>query len=79
MRLLASREATVKNVEKILDDADHKAFATVLTFAADRGYGKPVSAENIRERVVKTIEVIRSHCPADQAAAILAELRPIWV
>lgn len=78
MRLLASREKTVKNVETILNDADHAQFARMFELAADRGYGKPVSAENVRARVLKTIEVIRAHCAPDQANAILAEMRPIW-
>ena len=69
---------TVKNVEKILDDPAHGQFSRMFEIAADRGYGKPVSAENVRERVKKTVEVIRAHCSAEQAAAILADMRPIW-
>lgn len=79
MRLLASREKTVKNAEKILDDADHKHFHKVLEFAADRGYGKPVSAEDVKERVEATIATIRKHTSPEQATAIVAEMRPLWL
>lgn len=79
MRLLASREKTVKNVEKVLDDAYHRQFAKVLEFAADRGYGKPVSAEDVKARVAQTVASIRRHCSESQAAAILAEIRPLWL
>lgn len=78
MRILASRAKTVKNVEQILDDADHRQFAKVLEFAADRGYGKPVSAEDVKERVAGTLAAIRKHCSPEQAAVIIAEMRPLW-
>jgi hypothetical protein len=79
MRRLASRAKTVKNVEKVLDDADHQQFSRILEFAADRGYGKPVSAEDVKERVARTIDAIRKHTSPEQATAILAEMRPLWV
>jgi hypothetical protein len=79
MRLIASREKTVKNVEAILNDSDHRQFTKALEFAADRGYGKPVRAEDVVERVEKTLAVIRKHVSPEQAVAIAAELRPIWV
>lgn len=48
--------------------------------AAKYGLGalKEISIENVRERVMGTLSVIRSHCPDEQAAAIVADLRSVW-
>lgn len=78
MALLASRAKTCANVESVLDNADHKHFPKILEFAADRGYGKPVRAEDVVERMTKTLAVIRAHCPEAQAESIVTELRGIW-
>jgi hypothetical protein len=42
------------------------------------GTVREVSVENVRERVMATLTVIRERCSDEQAAAIVAELRPIW-
>lgn len=42
------------------------------------GAMKEVSVENVRDRVGQTLDVIYARCSAKQAAAIVAELRPIW-
>ena len=49
--------------------------------AAKYGLGalKEISVENVRERVGATLDVIRQHCPPQQAAALINALRPVWV
>ena len=51
-----------------------------LDMLAKYGLGtvREVSVENVRERVMATLTVIRERCSDEQAAAIVAELRPIW-
>lgn len=51
-----------------------------LDMLAKYGLGtvKEVTVENVRERVMATLAVIRQRCSEEQAAAIVAELRPIW-
>ena len=39
-RRLASRKATVVQIEKILTDGDHPHFMKALAWAADRGFGR---------------------------------------
>lgn len=78
MALLASRAKTVQNVETILDDAGHRQFTKMFDLAASYGYGKPVSAEDVKERVADTIAAIRRHTTPEQASAILEEIRPLW-
>lgn len=59
MQLIASRTKTAKNLEKILDDADHSQFMKALEFAADRGYGKVPQAVTGPEGGPLTIKIIR--------------------
>lgn len=40
-KLLAERAKTMKSVEAVLDDPDHKHFPRVLEIALDRSEGKP--------------------------------------
>jgi hypothetical protein len=42
------------------------------------GVVKEASVEDVRERVAKTLDVIRRHCPAEQATTIVDALRPVW-
>lgn len=37
-----------------------------------------VTAENVRDRVRQTLEVVRRECTGDQAERIFAALKPIW-
>ena len=41
MRLLAGSDDVLKAIAAILNDKDHPHFVRALTFAADRGYGRP--------------------------------------
>ena len=42
------------------------------------GTVKEVSVENVRERVQKTLDVIRKHVSPDQMTAMTPELRQVW-
>lgn len=59
MSLLASRAATVRNVEKILQDHKHPSFMKALEFAAERGFGK--EATTLEGDI--TIRVVREESP----------------
>lgn len=59
MALLASRQKTVKNVEKILDNPNHPLFGKMLDFAAERGFGK----ESTPVDATVTVKVIREENP----------------
>lgn len=39
---------------------------------------KEVNVETVRGKVQETLEIIRAHCPGEQADRIVAALRPIW-
>lgn len=54
---------------------------SALDFGAKYGVGtlKEVSVEDVRGRVRQTLDVIRGALPADQADAIIASIRPLWV
>ena len=54
---------------------------SALDYGAKYGAGtlKEVSVENVRERVRATLDAIREALPADQADAIIATIRPLWV
>lgn len=56
MALIAARNRTAANVERILDDADHPQFMKALEFAATRGYGKP--AETVEHKGTVGVKVI---------------------
>lgn len=43
------------------------------------GQVKEASTEQVRERVLETIAIIRRVAPADVAAAIIADMRAVWV
>lgn len=66
-------------IEAIVSASPKERIAAYDT-AAKYGLGalKEVSIENVRERVMATLEVIRQHCPAQQATTIVNALRPIW-
>lgn len=40
---------------------------------------KEVSTEAVREKLRATLEVLRARLPADQAEAIVSELRSVWI
>lgn len=64
-----------------LASASPKDRLSALDLQAKYGLGalKEVSVENVRERVGKTLDVIRSHVPNELATSIVNALRPIWV
>ena len=76
---LADRIAIAEGIadSEAASDADRLRAVDLL---AKYGLGtmKEVSVENVRERVSKTLDVIRARCSPEQAQAILAELRPVW-
>lgn len=60
--------------------ATPKERIAAIDILAKYGLGqlKEVSVEAVRERVGRTLELIRVHCPADVASRLLTALRPIW-
>ena len=66
-------------LQKLASSVDQRMKATDLSLKYGLGTMKEVSVENVRERMAKTLEVIRGHCSPEQAEAIVAELRGIWV
>lgn len=58
MKLLAERQKTIKSMEKILDDPDHKHFAKVLDTVLDRAEGKPQQSVDVTSKGEKVSGVI---------------------
>lgn len=63
-----------------VEDASTQDRLRALEILAKYGMGvvKEVSAENVRERVSLTLDVIRARCSPEQATAIINELKPVW-
>lgn len=53
---LASNDAVLTQVEKILKDPDHPQFMRALQWAADRGYGKAPESVDVTSKGEKVGE-----------------------
>jgi hypothetical protein len=60
--------------------ASPKDRISALDLAAKYGLGtvKEISADNVRDRVTKSLEIISRHVSVEQRSAIFAEMRPVW-
>jgi hypothetical protein len=56
---LASREATLRAVGKILMDPDHPAFIGALKWVSENGYGRPLQRLEVDRDVNLTIRLVR--------------------
>ena len=43
------------------------------------GAARDVNIENVRERMQRTLEIIRRRCPPELAVEIITAMRPIWL
>lgn len=72
----------VRIAESIADSGEHDASDRLkaIDLLAKYGLGttKEISVESVRERVQKTVDVLRARIPADQLPPILAELKEVW-
>lgn len=59
MRSLASEDATIRELKKILKNGNHEHFIKALTFCADRGYGKPVQPVDVTSDGKSLADVLR--------------------
>jgi hypothetical protein len=80
--LRGSLEARVGILEEIADngakDADRvRAVDTLAKYGL--GAANDLGVDQVRERLARTIAVIRNRLPAEAAKAILTEMREIWL
>jgi hypothetical protein len=82
-RLRGSLEARVSVLEEIADspEADPADRIRAVDILAKYGLGaaSDVTVDQVRERLGRTVEVIRRRLPAEIAASILNEMRAIWL
>lgn len=71
MRALASSEELLKAIAAILKDKDHPHFVRALTFAADRGYGRPTQPIDVTSNGRTLADVL--HAGRDRVARLRAD------
>ena len=77
----AAKPEQARYVELEVDaSATPKDRLAALDLMAKYGLGalKEISVENVRERVQRTLGVIRAHCPPETVEKMLPELRSAW-
>lgn len=58
MKLLLERKKTMQSIEAVLDDPDHKHFATILNTTLDRAEGKVPTAVDLTSKGEKVSGVV---------------------
>lgn len=78
--LRESFDNRVHLLEEIADDGSNKDKLQALELMGRYGLGPlaSVNADDIRDKVIATLDVIRQLCPPDLAARVVNALRPIW-
>lgn len=78
--LRESFDNRVRILEEIADDGSNRDKLQALELMGRYGLGPlaSVNADDIRDKVVATLDVIRALCPPELAARVVNALRPIW-
>lgn len=81
-RLRGSMGERVEVLEEIADDPDSRPADRIRAINPLAKYGlgttKELSRENVRDRLVATIALIREQLPEEDAEAILVRMREVW-
>lgn len=78
-RLRGSFAQRLDTLKDIADNGETGEKLKALDLMAKYGLGtvKELTVDDVRERVAKTVEVIREHL-GEQADALLVKLEPVW-
>jgi hypothetical protein len=78
--LRAAFDARLPRLQAIADDADVGDALKALDLMGKYGLGtvKEISLDDVRSRLTRQLEVIRSLLPPEQAEAVILAIREVW-
>ncbi len=78
--LLDGAEAAIPRHRAQLESDDPTLIRSAAEAFLRYGVGRPeaISVEEVRERVAKTVDLMRKRVPPDQMESMLPELKAIW-